>query len=246
MPSRNAYWLIGLSIFRQDCGSSCTTNHRAANGYYYACTSGGTTSACTASTGTTVSLSNQLQNPVPLFTSDNNGVLIDLPAVAPGGVPTVSGLLIFGIATQSNNTPAAGLTTLTTNASGNFSTLLTSTTPSSSYGTSFIDTGSNGIYFSTGALPVCTGPGMSGFYCPVGTANLSATLTGANAVTANILFSIDNASTLFAAGSNAVLPTLGGGTGSASLFDWGLPFYYGRRVFMGIESVAGSGAYYAF
>jgi len=43
-----------------------------------------------------------VQNPVTLFATDNNGVIIELPAVS--GVETsVTGSLIFGIGTQSNN-----------------------------------------------------------------------------------------------------------------------------------------------
>jgi hypothetical protein len=35
----------------------------------------------------------------------------------------------------------------------------------------------------------------------------------------------------------------------ASSFDWGLPFFYGRRVFIGIDGQAsslGTGPFYAF
>jgi hypothetical protein len=230
--------IIGLSTFRQDCGSSCTVNGHSGNGYYYTCTS----AACTANIGTTVSLANQLQNPVPLFAADNNGLLIDLPTVALSGQVSLSGSLFFGVGTQANNQPSAVGANLTTNASGYLTTVFNSQTMTNS----FIDTGSNGLYFDTSTLAVCSGTGMSGFYCPSVTANLSASLTGANAATAQPAFSIGNASSLFATGVNTVLPSLGGPIGTASMFDWGLPFYYGRRVFMGIESIAGSDAYYAF
>lgn len=229
--------ILGLSTFRQDCGSSCASNHRTGNGYYYACTSDAT-AACTANTGTTVSLGSQLQNPVPLFTVDNNGVLIDLPTAASGGAPGLSGSLFFGIGTQTNNQLDAAGPGLTTNTSGYLTTVFNS----SSLTNSFIDTGSNGVYFDTDTLPLCAG--LAGFYCPTLPTPLSATLTGANAVSVALSFSIGNAKNMF--GSNTVLPNLGGPIGTATMFDWGLPFYYGRRVFMGIESSAGSGAYYAF
>jgi hypothetical protein len=60
---------------------------------------------------------------------------------------------------------------------------------------------------------------------------------------------VDNALSLFASPLKAVLPTLAGNLGDAEGFDWGLPFFYGRRVFLGIEgeaSPAGTGPYYAF
>jgi hypothetical protein len=60
---------------------------------------------------------------------------------------------------------------------------------------------------------------------------------------------------LFAAPSRAVLPALAGSMpgsipGYPSLtFDWGLPFFYGRKVFIGIEGTVtpqGTGPFYAF
>jgi hypothetical protein len=78
---------------------------------------------------------------------------------------------------------------------------------------------------------------------------LSATLVGANAKTAAVTFLIGNALSLFADPSLAVLPTLSGPMGDAQTFDWGLPFYYGRRVFLGIDrqvSAQGTGPFYAF
>ncbi len=50
-----------------------------------------------------VPLANQVWNPVTLFTQDNNGVLVSLPSIPEGGQATVSGSLIFGIGTQTNN-----------------------------------------------------------------------------------------------------------------------------------------------
>jgi hypothetical protein len=66
---------------------------------------------------------------------------------------------------------------------------------------------------------------------------------------AEVSFSVDNATILFAGATNNVLPTLAGDIGDANTFDWGLPFFYGRRVFIGIEeqsSPFGTGPFYAF
>ncbi len=49
-------------------------------------------------------------------------MLIDLPAVSSAGAPSLSGSLIFGIGTQSNNQPSG--TVLTTDSSGYITTLL--------------------------------------------------------------------------------------------------------------------------
>jgi hypothetical protein len=230
--------ILGLGHFAQDCGTGCTTN--AANGYYFSCTN----TTCSTSVGTTVSLSQQLNNPVPLFASDNNGFVVDLPSVNPTGVASVNGSLIFGIGTQTNNLFAQG-SILTTDSAGLFSTVFAGRTMSHS----FTDTGSNGIYFDTSTLPICST--VPDFYCPAATVTLSASVKGTNAVTSTVSFQVGNAETLFLfdTPSNAVLPTLAGNIGTRTTFDWGLPFFYGRRVFIGIDkhsSPLGTGPLVAF
>ena len=230
--------IIGLGLFKEDCGASCA--NVTANGIYFTCT----TAACTAAAGTRATTGKQLKNPVPLFASDNNGFLIDLPAVRSAGEVSLSGSLIFGIGTQSNNQVTSSRV-LTTGATGYFSTLLTG----QSLNTSFIDTGSNGLYFDSPTIPVCNGGVNSGFYCPTSLLTLPATQVGSNAVNNLVAFSVDNATTLFADPSKTVLPNLAGTIGNARTFDWGLPFFYGRRVFTGIEgqpSAVGTGPLYAF
>ena len=104
------------------------------------------------------------------------------------------------------------------------------------------------MYFDSAALTQCT-DGSVGFYCPASLTSLSAVLVGTNAQRSSVSFAIANATALFADGSKTVLPTLSGPLGDATSFDWGLPFFYGRRVFIGIEAQAsplGSGPFYAF
>lgn len=232
--------IIGLGLFKEDCGSGCTAV--ANNGFYYACID----APCTGMTGTLVRQDQQVKNPVPLFATDNNGVLVDLPAASAPGAASLNGTVRFGVGSQANNQFASGAV-LTTNPLGNITTDL----GGKSLSTSFIDTGSNGLYFDSSTIPDCTGA-SAGFYCPTSPprATLSATLVGANAATSpTFSFSIDNATTLFAGANNHVLPTLGGNVGDANTFDWGLPFFYGRRVFIGIEGQAtpiGTGPFYAF
>ena len=74
------------------------------------------------------------------------------------------------------------------------------------------------------------------------------TLTGANAASASVSFVVGNAQTMVNSG-NKVLPTLAGPVGDSAVFDWGLPFFYGRSVFHGIdqkESSLGTGPWMAF
>lgn len=232
--------ILGLGFFKEDCGPACAAN--AANGVYFTCTS----ASCTATTGAAVSQSKQIKNPIPLFASDNNGMSVDLPAVPTAGATSLSGSLIFGLGTQANNQSVPGAV-LTTNANGYISTQLAGKTLASS----FIDSGSNGLYFDASTIPLCTGSRAgSGFYCPDSVMPMTATLVGANAVTAPVSFSISNASALISGPSwLAALPSLAGPIGSRDVFDWGLPFFYGRRVSMGIEAQAshlGMGPFYAF
>ena len=51
---------------------------------------------------TTLALASQVSNPVAAFAKDNNGVIVELPS-ASGPEASLSGSLIFGIGTRSNN-----------------------------------------------------------------------------------------------------------------------------------------------
>ncbi len=127
--------ILGIGLFRQDCGPACAFVGSSNPGLYYACPATGCQPAA-------VSLANQLQNPVALFSRDNNGVVIQLPAVAAGGAFSVTGSLVYGIGTQSNN-GLGSAKVLAVDASGNITTIF----GGQSYPSSFIDSGSNGIYF---------------------------------------------------------------------------------------------------
>jgi hypothetical protein len=232
--SLGANGIIGLGLFQQDCGSLCAAV--AVPAAYYSCV--GTT--CSP---TTMLLANQLQNPVALFSQDNNGVLINLPTPGPAGSATLSGTLIFGIGTQANNQLGTAKV-YTTDTAGNF----TATFNTINYSGSFVDSGSNGIFFLDTAqtnLAHCTT--ATGFYCS-STASFTVTNTGTNSVSGQVMFSISNAETLFNANpSFAAFPNIGGPFPGA--FDYGLPFFFGRAVFTGIEGqpVAGStGPLFAF
>lgn len=232
--------VLGVGPFVQDCGEGCA--EEAAPAAYYACT--GTTECVATAVATTA----QVQNPVASFTTDNNGVIVQMPSVASGGAASVSGYLIFGVDTESNNASnAAGTETVLSVDDGDYLTVSFNGTP---YSQSFIDSGSNGIYFNDSSLPVCTQSGLTDFYCPSSTQSLSATLTGANGVTATADFSIANTETLFSNNTFSAFADLGGTfPGSSMSFDLGMPFYYGRRVATVIEgdtTTVGTGPYFAF
>jgi len=78
LASLGANGILGIGLFRHDCGSACAFVGSANPGLYYACSASG----CQP---TAVALINQVQNPVALFPADNNGILIQLPTVPIGG-----------------------------------------------------------------------------------------------------------------------------------------------------------------
>jgi hypothetical protein len=238
LAALGANGIVGVGSFAQDCGSACVATGPSNPELYYECPKSG----C-AVVGE--SLAQQVQNPVALFTTDNNGVIIELPAVtAPEA--TLTGSLIFGIGTQSNNA-LNGATVYPVDDFGNFITTYNKQT----YNESFLDSGSNGLYFldsSATGIPVC--PDATFFYCPNTTQNLSATNAGATGTpSGTVTFSVANADDLFNSNPNAsVFQTLAGPNSLAG-FDWGLPFFYGRNVFTAIQGAStpgGTGPYWAY
>jgi hypothetical protein len=189
-------------------------------------------------------------NPATYFASDNNGVIIELPGVAATGATSVTGSLVFGVDTETNN--ASGKATVLTvggdgtSDAGNFTTNFNSQT----YDQSFFDAGSNGLYFVDSSLTACPGTPPSGYYCPASTETLAATVVGLNNASANISFAVANADTLFS--SNTALTAFSNLAGQfpiSATFDWGLPFFYGRNVyfvFEGKSTSVGTGPYNAF
>jgi hypothetical protein len=143
--------------------------------------------------------------------------------------------MVFGIGTQSNN-QLGSATVYTLNDFDNITTNFNS----QALNQSFLDTGSNGLFFPDSSIPTCSN---ADWFCPAKLTSLSAQNVGGNGATGTVNFSIDNAQSLFNTGDTA-FPTLGGPNGSgtcsaqnsgACSFDWGLPFFYGRNVFNGIR-----------
>jgi len=230
---------LGIGVFEQDCGNGCAPPN-SMNGFYYSCSA----AACA---NIAAPLTTQVLNPVPLFAADNNGTILVLPSVAAPGATTVAGSLIFGIDTQTNN--ASGNETVLNVDPGNGD--FTTTYNSQALTISFLDYGTNGIYFNDSSIVACTDTNFLGFYCPASTQTLSATLTGVNNATTTATFSVGNAQTLATDNPTfTVFPTLAGTySTSPNSFDWGLPFFYGRRIATAIENRAtavGTGPYVAF
>jgi hypothetical protein len=246
--------ILGVGLEPTDCvvaGSNfCdgTLSNTPPN-VYFECPSSG---CQTTDTAISVPYAAQVTNPVVLFGADSNGVIIQLPAVQ-SAAPTVSGSLIFGIATESNN-GLGSATPFALDTNDNFITIYNGQTLNAS----FIDSGSNALFFPS-TLTVCA-DNMS-FFCPASLTPQSATNTGANNTPVSVVnFSIDNADNLFNNNpGDAAFGTLGGpqgtvntctSSGGSCTFDWGLPFFYGRTVFTAIDgqtvSGVGSGPFWAY
>ncbi len=227
VASFGARGILGIGVFAQDCGEYCVQTP-AHPQWYYICP-GGTCSPAA------VSLVNQIQNPLTLLATDNNGVVVDLPAVAAAGQNTLQGTIYFGVQTQANNDPT-GATWYTLTGNGTLVTNYTAVGKNtvSSFTNSFVDLGSNGLFFADTGITGCTT--AVGFYCPSSPLSLSATIVGANNAQVTTPFTVDNAETDFANfPSAAVYPHIAGNNSSptapTNAFDWGSPFYLGRKVY---------------
>jgi hypothetical protein len=224
--------ILGIGPLVQDCGTACVNASMPIPATYYSCTQ----AVCSA---TNVPLTSQVQNPVTLFSADNNGSIIVLPSVAASGATSVAGSLIFGIDTQSNN-QSGSQTVLTLNQGAYVTTIFNGQT----FKMSFIDSGSNGIFFTDSNIALCPSPNSS-FYCPASPQTLSATLQGMNGTSVTESFSVTSLAAV--ASTVTALPGLAGPL--AGKFDWGLPFFYNRRVataITGYTTSAGTGPYIAF
>ena len=247
--------ILGIGGVSVDCGATCLTNTYAGSYVvYYSCPAQG--AACRPAGMPSAA---QVQNPVSAFaansdgTIDNNGTMIALPALPKLGATVARGRLVFGIGTQRNNQlpPAARIYQLNTDPASADYLYLAAQVGARRYAQSFIDTGSNALFFDDTALSqVCNvTTGAQGlWYCPAATWRQTATLTDAAGVQGSFDFTVESADTLFNTGAVA-FANLGGSAGQAQqTFAVGLPFFYGRQVFQSIwgQALATNGPWYAF
>jgi hypothetical protein len=235
LTSFGANGVLGIGLFKEDCGQACANSIQLDK--YYGCSLSGCRS-------TSMPLANQVANPVPSFSVNNNGVVVVLPNVPFGGASAVTGSLVFGIETQSNNT-LTSTNLLKTNSVGN----ITTTYGGRAYTASFLDTGSNALFFNDSTIPTCNV--SKGFYCPTQTLTLSAINTSPIDQQRNtvsfIVENVDqrnvNAVAMYATGQSSLSGL------SSNSFNWGLPFFYGKRVFVAMDgriTSKGVGPFWAY
>ena len=225
----NLNGILGIGLFRQDCGSVCAVNSN--NTLYFSCQAG----SCA---GAVVAVVDQVQNPVWLLPSGNNWRGDYIAQRSCLRRASVTGSLILGIDPAASNTPPSAV--LRTNANGFVTTVYKGRT----FAQSIIDSGSNAVFFPDTSFADCAMP-LAPFYCPPNPVNLSATISGGSGGQAVVPFQVANTQLLVDT-RNSAFNNLGG---DFSTFDWGLPFFLGRTVFVGIEgqsSSLGTGPFFAF
>ncbi|HZU50962.1 MAG TPA: DUF3443 family protein, partial [Sphingomicrobium sp.] len=163
--------------------------------------------------------------------------------------------VIFGIGTQPDNALTATNVLPLTNSSSQLGPgVLTVSFDGEQLTESFLDSGSDDYYFVDASLPACTQADYSPFYCPSAPSALSPTLIGTNGATASGAFTLysplDVSNNATAAPGLGVNPTLiTPPLPFADTFDFGIPFFFGRTVYVAIEGRSAgrmAGPYFAF
>jgi len=249
--------ILGIGNAIQDCGLNCSAGQTFSGYPYYVCPK----NVCQAAF---VPVAEQVSNPVAFFAKDNNGVEIILPSISAAGAPSIpyvnadgtglipAGQLLFGVGTQSNNAlGSATLYTLDTN--GNFPQVVYNGLTYTSGGS--INSAVNALYLAnplTLGVQNCTD---NPYYCPSSTTPVSLTTYGVNGTSGSVTVNIANADSLFGNSDLSAFNDLAQETISGLLtdqFDLGLPFFFGRPVFIGIagttipNNVSAPNGYVAF
>ena len=249
--------ILGIGSVTLDCGQNCVTGTYVDGIQYYTCPANATQSSSCASAA--VDAAYQTYNPVAaLPASYRAGVVIKMPSVTGLGAATASGELILGLNTATNNQVGSlqkiYLGTDPTSHNGDSYLSITTLYNGTYYYNSFLDTGSNGLFFQDATLPTCNS-GAS-FYCPSGdvakTALVSDGVFPQLSAPITVPFTVGNANALLST-ANAAFGSLSGtapllpGASVVTTFDWGLPFFYGRTVFQSIWDLqSATGPWYAW
>jgi len=224
--------IIGIGPFDQDC-AACTTGTQS--GHYYVCP---TASTCA---DTTVLVAQEVSNPVYQFITDNNGVIVEMPSVGASGSASVTGSLVFGIDTQQNNV-FENVNVLYADTSGEVTAVYKGKSL-----TSLFDTGSNANFVPDTSIPTCAD---NPFMCPSSTLSTGVTNEDSTGTTSGVTLNIANADTLFSSNPTfTAFSNLAGQNSDTTSLVWGMPFFYGRNVYVafnGRTNTVGTGPFYAY
>lgn len=230
--------ILGIGNFINDCGLYCEDVSN--NTVYYVCDPANINSCSNVAIAQTY----QVVNPITKFDKDNNGSVLTLDSVASNGAVSSGGVLTFGVGTQTNNTVSGQFYSV--NYMGGYNV----TYNGNSNVLGIVDSGSSVYFFNNSNIAQCTG-NLSGFYCPTNDTPISATLSGSNNVSTNVNFTIGNALSLVNGHSDYYVQPKLAATSSdlnsnfSTMFDLGLPFFYGKSIATTIEGTThhkGTGA----
>jgi hypothetical protein len=255
--------ILGIGSTNIDCGQTCIYgDYTGTFVQYYGCPPGAaSTASCSTTAGVTVDL--QMANPISAMTNRNyrGGLVMAMPAVTGLGAASANGELIFGVDTVDANAVLAAAavgTSLSNNTrpvnarqvllgvdSNNMDAYLNVTTRVTQGGTaqtfasSYLDTGTNGLFFTDPSIPRCLN---SSWYCPQTTLTLNAVLSDGGSTTLNAVdvpFQVGNAEALFSTSNTAFASMSGAAPTGSTAFAWGMPFFYGKRVYLSIWDITG-------
>lgn len=236
VSSLGANGIIGIGLFKYDCGSTCV-NYQTTS--YFSCKN----NTCTS---TRIPLTSQLLNPVAAMPAPyNNGNVISLPAIPSTGSKNVNGSIYLGIGNATNNTfsPKA---VINTDNNG----YINATMNGKTFSQSFLDSGTSIYGITDSSIPLCSQSGFTDYFCPSSTYSPSIILSNASKTqNSTVTLTIDNAYNLIQTGNNAFYNMAFNFSSWSSSVDLGLTFFFGKNVATGIEGTSsniGSGTYFAF
>lgn len=237
--------VLGVGVFAEDCGLTCNLQPSSSSytHFYYACPEG------TSCSSTPMPLAQQTQNPVSHFPVDNNGIILELSAFTGVATANLRGKLVFGIGTQNNNALGSRHILSVDSQRG---TVVTTFNGAPAITESYVDSGSNLMFFVDPRTETCDGRNdvANGLYCPASSQALTATIQQNDGSQTTVHFTVDNAHTVLTAHPTATafatLAAPGFGSLEGDTFVWGLPFFFGRDIYVAIEGQSVSAPYIAF
>jgi len=261
--SLGANGILGIGSTNLDCGLDCKSAryqdrpHNITTGssvLYYQCPQG--TRDPTACSLAPMDTPFQVSNPVSAMSADfSAGVVLVMPAIPDGqpGAATASGELILGVGTRTNNTVPTGVrkVLLGVGMALNPDSYLSITTRFNgmTFANSYLDTGTNALFFYDPSIATCQN---STWYCPLSKMNVEALLSDGDGPVPPLLvdtvavpFQIGNFEALSSTNNTAFNNAVGyvpmsSGAPDTTTFAWGMPFFYGKKVYMSIWDITGA------